>query len=451
MDVLRAAWRGPRPLLWAGLGFAACVIAGAYLLWDGAYYMFTVLERQAPLAFHGRYAGQLLQLPVLLTSHLTSDPRVLRVVFGASYAACPLLGLALSWWTVRRRAPQLMLWPLLGICLVLLPGRLFGVGESLIVVDLGWPILLATAVGLPRGPALVSVALAAVIFTLHPASALVYALVAVLGAGVAVARPQRRLVLGVWSGLFAVAAGVRWLIPRDPFEQAGLTRHALRLQYDLSVAGRPLVLILATAAVGCAALLLRLPRGRRPPAGAAAALLLAPLAVAAIAILPWAAHPADWSQEVAYREFGVILSLPFFALLGVDALAPARIATALDALSGRTRALAAEGAAVLCAAVLLLQAASTHQLLGDLRGQLAASRPCLAPSAVVQPGTAIDFWSLGALAIVLQGRDPATLVLSPADCERMRSAGVLRLTFFEDLPATGGWYHLPRGSALAGR
>jgi hypothetical protein len=454
MDLLRAAApRASRPLLWAGLGFAACVLAGAYVLWDGAYYMFTVLDQQAPLAFHGRHAGQLPQLPVILASHLTSDPRLLRVVFGASYAAIPLLGLALSWWICRRRAPGLMLWPLLGTCLVLLPGRLFGVGESLMVVDLGWPLYLATVLGLPRWPALASLALGAVIFTLHPAAALVYALVALLAAGAAAVRPGQRPLLAGWGALFAGAAAVRWLIPRDPYEQAGLTAHAFRLQYDLSVAGRPLAAIVAAGVVGVAALGVRLRRGggRSLPPWAATAVLLLPLLVAAAVILPWARHPADWAQEVAYREFAVLLSLPFVALLGIDALGPARLLAPTDGSPGRARAWAAEAVAVLFAAVLAVQAITTHSLLGDLRAQLAASRPCLAPTAVVRPGTAIDFWSVGALAIVLQGRDPATVVLSPADCDRLRSQGVLRLTFFQDLSARGGWYRLPSGAALAAR
>jgi hypothetical protein len=179
--------------------------------------------------------------------------------------------------------------------------------------------------------------------------------------------------------------------------------------------------------------------------------LLLPLLVAAAVILPWARHPADWAQEVAYREFAVLLSLPFVVLLGIDALGPARLLAPADGSPGRARAWAAEGVAVLFAAVLAVQAITTHGLLGDLRAQLAASRPCLAPTAVVRPGTAIDFWSVGALAIVLQGRDPATVVLSPADCDRLRSQGVLRLTFFQDLSARGGWYRLPSGAALAAR
>jgi hypothetical protein len=277
--------------------------------------------------------------------------------------------------------------------------------------------------------------------------------VALLAAGAAAARPERRLLLAGWGALFAGAAAVRWLIPRDPYEQAGLTAHALRLQYDLSVAGRPLAVIAAAGAVGVAALGVRLRRGSgRPlPAGAATALLLLPLLAAAVAILPWARHPADWAQEVAYREFAVLLSLPFVVLLGIDALAPTRFLAPTEAAPGRARARAAEAVAMLFAAVLVLQAVTTHDLLGELRAQLAASRPCLAPTAVVRHGTAIDFWSVGALAIVLQGRDPATVVLSPADCERLRSQGVLRLTFFQDLSVSGGWYRLPSGAALAAR
>src|SRR5579859_2758376 len=87
---------------------------------------------------------------MLLAANVTTDLHILSVVFNLSYTLIPLISIGLSWWIVRKTAPALIVWPVLGIGLLLVSGQIFFIIETIAVVELFWPILLALLVRPPR-------------------------------------------------------------------------------------------------------------------------------------------------------------------------------------------------------------------------------------------------------------------------------------------------------------
>src|SRR4029077_1663076 len=76
---------------------AIATLVNAPLSFDGAVYLFDVLDTHHFAAAHGRIINIPLQLPVMAAAHLTQNIAVLRLIFSAAYASVPLLGLAASW------------------------------------------------------------------------------------------------------------------------------------------------------------------------------------------------------------------------------------------------------------------------------------------------------------------------------------------------------------------
>src|SRR5579872_4730925 len=91
------------------LGFAAVV--GAPLSFDGAFFLFRVLDKHQFAADHGRLINIALQMPVLVATHYTESLVALRALFSIAYVAVPFIGLAVSWMVCKARRPSLFIWP----------------------------------------------------------------------------------------------------------------------------------------------------------------------------------------------------------------------------------------------------------------------------------------------------------------------------------------------------
>src|SRR5258707_2692733 len=172
-----------------GLAFlaiaGALVVAVAYdapLTWDGGSYLFKALDLQTPFVTNNRLINVALQQPVLVASQFTSDLGVLRRAFDAGYVLIPLISLAWAWWFCRSR-PALFRWPALGICVASLPGRMFFVGESTMVTDLFWPLVLGVLLAKGRPPDLLVLALlGAAVWVTHPTAVVLFGLAALVAA-----------------------------------------------------------------------------------------------------------------------------------------------------------------------------------------------------------------------------------------------------------------------------
>src|SRR5258708_37646591 len=173
----------------------ALVVAVAYdapLTWDGAYYLFKALDLQTPFVTNTGLINVALQQPVVVASQFPSALGVLRRAFDAGYVLIPLVSLACAWWFCRSR-PALFRWPALGICVASLPGRMFFVGESTMVTDLFWPLVLGVLLAKDRPTDLLVLALlGAAVGVTHPTAGVLFGLGApVAGARPWVARPRR--------------------------------------------------------------------------------------------------------------------------------------------------------------------------------------------------------------------------------------------------------------------
>lgn len=405
----------------AGLGIAA--LSGAALSWDGAIYLFELLDKQRPYVSQGRLLTWPLHLPVIAASRATSDLPFLIVVFGLVYAAVPLGTLAACWWVVRGRAPALFVWPALAIGLGMLPGQFNFIAEGNIALQLVWPIALATLVGLPRRTLPLVGLLAVALFVSHPFAGALFAAAAAVAAAAGWCRPERRGVL--WAGgagfaaLAAASAGRFWLT-RTSYEDAQLSADVVRWTFAGSVAGLPLVALVATAVA--ALLIVAAPHAeRRWPGGLARALrsgAVAAIGAGGLALIVWARDPVAWRLAKEYYRFALFALLPLLAVATLDALGRDRARSLVAEREARARegALRALGAVMLV--VLAVQSVAWLNVTSDLRAAINRSPfACvsLAPLGAIG-GTALDDWPTAYLALLQQGRTPGRVVLPGDGC-----------------------------------
>src|SRR5436305_7692358 len=84
------------------------------MIWDGAYQFCLTLISDHPYSYLTRFHSFLLWIPVWLLSHVTSNLTVLKMAYGLPFTLAPAASVLLSWWVVRRRAPHLIVWAILG-------------------------------------------------------------------------------------------------------------------------------------------------------------------------------------------------------------------------------------------------------------------------------------------------------------------------------------------------
>jgi hypothetical protein len=388
-------------LILLALGFAA--VMNAPLSYDGAFYLFSVLDSNRFSTAHGRLINFPLQLPVLIAMRLTQDMSVLRVAFSTAYASIPLFALAVSWFVCRSRRPSLFIWPAMSICIAGLPGQFAFQSEAMMAVTLLWPALLAVLIG--ASPlvwpwvAITSIAAAAS----HPYAGLVLALIVLVALVSAIVRPESRkrsvrLALGLGVLLLA-----RILAPLDSYESGALSFHTIVMSLNDSVIGWPLVAIALTMVAALSCLLISGSQAR--------ICLIVPLSLAGAAMVVWAIQPALWALCLDYRYWVAPVSLPLMTGAAVEELWLRR-STELQLQEIRRHALSLIGAIFLL--VLTIQSLqwglSSRRLANELMN---SDHGCVSRRTVTSVrNTALDFWSIGAYAVELQGRRPRTLMLA---------------------------------------
>lgn len=445
----RAAHAEPTPALisrwhrnWAPFVFLAAlpgVIAmtwsGLPLAWDGASKLLRTLNDRQAYIPHGRESGTILKWPVLLAQAMTNGAAAPRLVYCAVYASVPLLALALSWAIVRRDAPQLMVWPSLGILLVTLPGQAFSDNEALVATQLAWPLLLAVLVGFRSSSSrYIAPVLVVFLLFLHPLAVL----------GVVLRRLPARIMLP--SAAVLAGLGVMRALWRDKFERHQSNLGVLWGSYHGSVAGAPaqalvVVFILSVLLIVGG----RQTRVRWLSTGPHLALLLL---LPVFWLLPWAANPRSWDNALQFRAWCLVLTLPFVAMAAVDCWAPRRqIDGAVRGDTLEARRLVALAAAVVFSVVLVSQSVAWSSLVGDLQGQLRRTPSCLALDSLTKTRrTALRHWGTSSLAIVLQGRKPTKVVLSnQTECAAYLRGAIPPVVGHGQRLHKDGWIELPTG------
>ena len=421
----------------------ALVVAVAYdapLTWDGAYYLFKALDLQTPFVTNNRLINVALQQPVLVASQFTSDLGVLRRAFDAGYVLIPLISLACAWWFCRSR-PALFRWPALGICVASLPGRMFFVGESTMVTDLFWPLVLGVLLAKGRPTDLLVLALlGAAVWVTHPTAVVLFGLAALVAAARAwAARPRGRLWWAV-SAVCLLLAGTRVLLPLSGYELESASVQRLVEAFDNSVAGRPLAVLLLTAIVAGLWLLRPLLMRRFGTRMGVAVDVVTPglIALAGVVLVVWASRPDQWASALDFRFWQVFVSLGLIVLALADAFWHANASTRW--------APVVLACAFSFSLVLVVQVRSWARLTRDFEASLAAQNSVCTPITTLsttQGSTPLNHWATELYALVLQSRTPTRFILDgEASCTALISTGSLPIAAWDVRPPNGGWFHL---------
>jgi hypothetical protein len=402
------------------------------LSWDGAFYLFQLLDRQFWYLTLYRLINLPFQSPALFASRFTSNLKILDLIFSLSYASVPMIGLAMSYLICRKRQ-SLFIWPALGICVVALPGIFLFTSEAMMNVSLSWPLILATLVGVGVGEFALVAMLAMAILVSHPNSAFFFGLGTVTAFVSAKMSPFNRFryVGALALGLLCLG---RLITPITEYERRQLAFSTLRTSFRMAVRGFPLALLALTllAAILC----LMQSRHRKPQSSAADFALLGAVIAAGLILVPWSIDPHAWWKALDYRAWFPLAS---GVLMGACALDSWRKADQVSLWQQRQAALIAIGGVFLI--VLSLQSLTwfrlTNRLLDAMRGGGCISRARLAWT----DQTPVDHWSTAAYSIVLQGRTPHSMVLDGDACDEYAADGTVHILSLHRRRG-GGWFDL---------
>ncbi len=385
------------------LGSGIAAVFDAPLSFDGAFYLFFVLDHHKFAAFHSRLINVPLQLPTLAATHLTQNVHVLRLIFCAAYASVPALGLAISWLLCRSRRPALFIWPAISICIATLPGQFCFNAECIMSVTLMWPALIAV---LLAGPALAFplVAIASIGAAVsHPCAVIPLAFTMLVAIASAIVRPQvRKTSLGFAFGAGALLLA-RTLVPLDTYESSVLSLDTVIYTLREAVLGWPLVAM----GFSVVAAFICFSSAESP----ARTYLVAPLLLAGAALVVWAINPADWIKCIDYKYAVPPVSLVFMAGAAFEGLRPPALAQRQPA-AVELSALPLIGAVFLV--VLSIQSLQWGRMGQRLTRDLDNSdRGCVSRTSLDWiRNTPMDHWAVTVYAADLQGRRPRTLLLA---------------------------------------
>ena len=443
--------------LYFGLTTAAllfAVLCWAPLAWDGSWYLFNILNSQAPYVPFGRVVTIPLHYPVIAASGLTDDLRVLRLVFGLVYAAVPLGSLAASWWTVHRIAPSLFVWPALGIGLGTLPGQLLFASEGIQAVQLSWPILLSVATGIQSRHIAVLVGFGLLVDLAHPVATALLALAAALAFAIGLGAGARRKWIWGWAaGLaaFSVARLAMTGLFLSAYEADVMSLETQRRHFAAAVAGLPLVGIVGAWLAGAVVFSSRAPGeidADLTPARARGRLALSVAVCCLVAaggvLLVWAREPARWMGGLDFRSWALVSSLPFMVMACVESVARVRKSAAQEAAVWNGRLAVIQIVAAIFALVLCTQSTAWYNLGTRLRETIAQHpNACISKRAIGWlRSTALSHWATPTYVILLQARKPAMLVLNDDECAEVRSGEALWIKVGPYHSKKGGWFDL---------
>jgi hypothetical protein len=359
------------------------------------------------------------------------------MAFGLSYAIVPFVSAWVSWRLVRATRPRLILWSLLFTSVGALGGQLFFVTESLLSIHAVWPLVFTLATGLSPRRWVLSLAITAVLFELHPVSGPLLVFAAVVAGARAIREPRQRNSLLVAAILLFACGGARIVQSlHDPYEvsQAAVNLRGIWRSLKLPALG--------VAAAGCVTVSLaaaHFTRGTR--SRSLHALLLALLVLVAVSFFPWARDARAWQDELNFRFIAPFVALPFLACAGVFAV----FGKASDERLTGSDGWVAFGGVLVFALVLTTQSAVWLELRRSLEATFARSGPCISMGGVPDcRRTALKWWPTPSYALLIQGRAPRTLLLPGNDCARPDLDRVIPVNPWYARPRDVGWFDLRR-------
>jgi hypothetical protein len=423
------------------------MLANAALGWDGSYYYVLQLSAGRPVAQHHRFTAELMQVPAWLAAKVTGNVAIIRLAFSAGYILVPLVVLALCWWVVRRRNPDLFVWPALAIGLATVPGQLFFVSENLIGVQLSWVLLLLAATGFAV-PWWAAAALCVALFFVHPVVAFFFAAAAVFDVVVGW-RSRGRVVRWVRPAALLGLAAARQLLTSNGYDGMSPSATVVRDQYRVAFGGMPLAVVVLAAVAGAVLLGDRWWRRRRSFELGARLALAGALGTAGLVLLYWALDPQRWWRAMDFRTYAPVAAAPLVLCCLLDvwsqARQPATHRVAPQPL-GPTRRGVAVAAGLAFSVTLAVQSSGFAGLTHSVRARLAASPgPCVAPAALLDGAnahTALDTWSVTSLGLALGPKRPSHVVLDGPACGMLLNGSGMAITPWDARPLWAVWFDL---------
>ena len=423
--------------------YAISAIVGLPLFQDGAWYFFKIATSGVAELPNLRYTALLPQLPTVWAAPVVDDAVMLRHIFSLSYVALPVASLLGCWLLVRRRAPALILFPLLWFLLNLV--NFSGVSELLSSLYLTWPLVLAMLLAPRRYWTRTYAAVAGpMLAALHPLAFLPALALALLAAALAWLRPHLRRAWGWLAGLL-LAAGLFRLVwtamGANSYERGRLQGDSATNYLMTETLGQHLLLG-AVLLVGVASAAGMLARGAVRTWTLRLALTIAWLLPAIVLLIGLEILNGEGIKLKSGLSFVVGLVLMGLASLVVLApLLPGRVGniSAETALDGRARIAALIATCMVM--LLLAKSAAWWTATRGLQNLLAEARAdCITMSATEPFGlqwpwmTIIDDWAapMNALAfrpyLVLhpdRGIEPVPLLLRHDRCAVARETGTV--------------------------
>jgi hypothetical protein len=406
-NMLRRLWPGGAferavaiffAMILLALGIAS--FAEAALTYDGSFVFFRLLETHQFIYDFDRVLNLVVEVPVMVATHLTENVHILGILLSAGCCSIPILGLAVSW-LVCRDHPSLLIWPAMSIGLASLPGEFFFFADPIMVATLFWPALLTVLVGAsPTTLGLVAI-LTILAAATHPAATAFSAAIALCALAAAIRRPRLRQ-RSLWFALFlALIFLERMLIPLSDYERGAITSQIVTYTFARAIYGWPLVALglIALAALGCIF----------PRRSQSVVVVIVPLIAAGGALVAWALNPANWVGCIDYRYWTTPITLAFMGGAAIEGLWLPRSSERL--LKTRTYAILLVGGIFLV--VLSIQSIEWQQMNLRMREELVNSgQGCVAFTSLDWlRDTALNHWGAAFNAIEVQGRRPDTLLL----------------------------------------
>jgi hypothetical protein len=435
-------------ILLFGAATMAATIVGLPLYGDGAFYFVEVLLNREPLVPNLRYSAVLPQLPVVAAMGVTDEVVALRHAFSLGYALLPFLSLLFCWLVVRRKAPELILYP--ALFLVANQINFSAVSELLVGLHLTWPFVLLAAV-LPnaRTTWAFGLVLAPLLLFLHP---IAFALLLLLAAAGFLVSRRSGVDAVRWNRLAAVFLGfgvirLFWaLLSMNAYERSHLGTGPA-LGYLLPDRMSQTLLLVFVLVLG---LLIAAGAGRSAGIGADRAggsrrrlsrvLDYAIWSVTGLVAVTGLVVAAEISGGEGIRLKSAVV-FPLALILMAIAL--------LDAARRMDRVAAGPPVRLFMLLVLTMTAMSLAKSAVWARAtdDLVAAMPesaesCLPfgpeePPALQYPHmTAVDSWTAPMTAMIFQSGHPLVLLLPGDACRRMAETGMAGLT---------SWYEKPVG------
>lgn len=430
----------------ATIAVLTATLAGAILLYDGAWFLFQLLDTHRISIPQLRISFALMQWPAIWVADATDSLSLTRFIFSLTVMAMPPISIAICWWMVRRAAPWLIVWPAIGIFIIDLPGQMHWIATSIRTNQLFWPILLAVFIGMPdRLAPVVAILFISALF-MHPQISVFLMAGAAAAIFLAWQRPEQRERLLGTAAIFVFGAIYRYGILSGGYEtqEAGLSNQIG--QWERSVLWLPLVAMISALVIAILLVLRRYNVSARLSGATGNIVIAAVAAPGAIAFVIWASNPEFWRNAIDYRGPSMWHSLIIMGIAFLDvAIRHFRKKTTDDV---RMRTIVANGAAILFCLTIAIQSFTWHGELNKIRTVMAEQENgCIVAEDL--PGfenSPLNFWSLPAASIGIQTTTPDYVVLPGHLCEEAIASGHIPMDLTNQGKDTPGrfmnMYHL---------